>query len=57
MRHKKECAIEELLGECESYPWDDVLLEAARLSRTGELRIVYKPGGEYAIRLCPIRRC
>lgn len=52
MRQKKECHMEELLEGCESYPWEDVLLEVARLSRMGELRIVYKQGGEYAIRLC-----
>jgi hypothetical protein len=56
MRHKKECDIEELVEGCGGYPWEDVLLEVARLSRTGELRIVYKQGGEYAIRLCPIKR-
>jgi hypothetical protein len=43
--------MEELWEGCESYPWEDVLLEVARLSRTGELRIIYKQCGEYAIRL------
>ena len=57
MRSKKECDIEELVQGCESYPWDEVLEEVVRLSRMGELRVVYKQRGEYAIRLTPTRRC
>ena len=57
MRSKKECDIEELVLGCESYPWEEVLEEVVRLSRMGELRVVYKQGGEYAIRLTPARRC
>ena len=56
MRQKKECDIEELAEGCDSYPWEEVLQEVLRLSRTGELRFVYKQGGEYAIRLCPTGR-
>jgi hypothetical protein len=51
MRRKLECHIEELVEECGYYPWEQVLLEVVRLSRTGELRVVYKPGGDYAIRM------
>jgi hypothetical protein len=54
MRHKKECNIEELVEGCGGYPWEQVLREVVRLSRTGKLRVVYKQGGDYAIRLCPI---
>ena len=56
MRRKVECHIEELVDGCKGYPWGQVLQEVVRLSRTGELRLVYKPGGDYAIRLCPIKR-
>jgi hypothetical protein len=56
MRSKKECDLEDLMQGCEPYPWEEVLGEVVRLSRMGDLRIVYKPGGEYTIRLCPTRR-
>lgn len=56
MRRKLECHIEELVDGCKGYPWEQVLQEVVRLSRTGELRVVYKQGGDYAIRLCPIKR-
>jgi hypothetical protein len=55
MRRKKECNIEELVEECGSYPWEQVLLEVVRLNRTGELRVVYKQSGDDAIRLPPIQ--
>lgn len=51
MRRKLECDIEELVEGCECYPWEQVLLEVVRLNRTGDLRVVYKQGGDYAIRL------
>ena len=51
MRRKTECRIEELVVGCEGYPWEQVLSEVVRLNRRGELRVVYKQGGDYAIRL------
>ena len=51
MRRKKECTIEEVVEECRCYSWEEVLLEVVRLNRTGELRVVYKAGGDHAIRL------
>ena len=51
IRHKTECNMEELVDGCGGYPWEQVLQEVVRLSRTGDLRVVYKQGGECAIRL------
>ena len=51
MRRKLECHIEELVEECGYYPWEQVLQEVVRLNRIGELRVVYKEGGDYGIRL------
>ena len=55
MRCRVECHIEEVVEGCEGYPWEQVLEEVVRLSKRGDLRVVYKEGGDYAIRLCP--RC
>ena len=51
MHRRKECAIEELMQECSSYTWNQVLLEIDRLSRSGELCLLYKKDGDYAVRL------
>ena len=51
MHRRKECAIEELMQECSSYAWNQVLLEIDRLSRSGELCLLYKKDGDYAVRL------
>jgi hypothetical protein len=50
-RKRGECNFEEILEECASYPEKQVFNEIARLSRTGDLRVVYKQGGAYAVRL------
>jgi hypothetical protein len=50
-RRRGECNFEEILEECASYPEKQVLSEIGRLSRTGDLRVVYKQGGDYAVRL------
>ena len=51
MHRRKECAIEELLQECSSYTWNQVLVEIDRLSRSGQLCLLYKKDGDYAVRL------
>jgi hypothetical protein len=51
MQRRKECAIEDLMQECSSYPWNHVLLEIDRLSRSGELCLLYRKDGDYAVRL------
>jgi hypothetical protein len=51
VRRKKECDMEELLQACDSYTWNQVFLEVDRLSRSGELCLLYKKDGEYAVRL------
>ena len=51
LRHKKECDMDEVLKECASYTWKQIFLEVDRLSRTGELRLIYKKDGDYAVRL------
>ena len=51
VRRKKQCDMEELLQACDSYTWNQVFLEVDRLSRNGELCLLYKRDGDYAVRL------
>jgi hypothetical protein len=51
VRRKKECDMEELLQACDSYTWNQVFLEVDRLSRNGELCLLYRKDGVYAVRL------
>lgn len=51
VRLKKECDLDELLQECASYTWTQVFLEVDRLSRTGELCLLCRKAGEYAVKL------
>ena len=43
--------MEDLLQSCNAYTWNQVFLEVDRLSRTGELRLLYKRDGDYAVSL------
>jgi hypothetical protein len=56
VRHKKECDIEDVFKECASYPNKQVFQEIDRLSRRGDLRLVYKEGGNYALTLPSVSR-
>ncbi len=47
--------LEDLVRVCSSYTWNQVFLEVDRLSRTGELQLVYKRPGVYAVTL-PARK-
>lgn len=51
IRRREECDMDELLSACSRYSWNQVFFEVDRLSRTGELSLIYKKGGEYAVRL------
>jgi len=51
IRHENECDLEELVRVCPSCTWNQVFLEVDRLSRTGELRLLPKGNGLYAVRL------
>jgi hypothetical protein len=51
VRRKKTCNLDDLLQECNSYTWTQVFLEVDRMSRSGELRLVYKKAGEYSVTL------
>ena len=46
-----ECSLEEIVKNCETYPEQRVFAEIDRLTRRGELLIVYKQKGHYAVRL------
>jgi hypothetical protein len=46
---------EDLVRVCSSYTWNEVFLEVDRLSRTGELQLLYKQPGVYAVTL-PARK-
>ena len=51
VRRENECDLEELVRVCSSCTWNQVFLEVDRLSRTGELRLLPKGNGFYAVRL------
>lgn len=51
LRRKAECELEELVRVCPAFTWNQVFLEVDRLSRTGELRLVPRRAGVYAVRL------
>lgn len=51
LRRKRECDLEELVRGCSSFTWNQVFLEVDRLSRTGEVRLLPRKGGVYAVRL------
>lgn len=51
VRRTHECDMEELVRVSPSYTWNQVFLEVDRLSRTGELRLISKGKGMYAVRL------
>ena len=46
-----ECSLEEIVKKCETYPEDQVFAEIDRLNRRGELRIMYKQKGQFAVSL------
>lgn len=49
LRRKRECELEELVLDCSAYTWNQVFLEVDRLSRTGEVRLVPRKAGVYAV--------
>lgn len=51
LKRRYECDLEELVRSCSSYTWNQVFLEVDRLSRTGELRLMPKRAGGYAVTL------
>jgi exosome complex RNA-binding protein Rrp42 (RNase PH superfamily) len=51
VRKQKMCNLDELILECTSYSWTDVFLDVDQLSRSGELRLLCKKAGEYAVTL------
>ncbi|SLM47310.1 protein of unknown function [Nitrospira japonica] len=51
VRRTQVCEMEDLVQACSSYTWNQVFLEVDRLSRTGELRLLPKQGGIYAVTL------
>ena len=51
VKRSQACEMEELVRACPSYTWNQVFLEVDRLSRTGELRLLPKRAGVYAVTL------
>lgn len=51
VKRTQVCEMEDLIRACSSYTWNQVFLEVDRLSRTGELRLLPKQGGVYAVTL------
>ena len=51
VRKRTVCDLDELILECASYSWTQVFLEVDHLSRSGELCLLCKKVGEYAVTL------
>jgi hypothetical protein len=51
VKRRQVCEMEDLVEACSSYTWNQVFLEVDRLSRTGELRLLPKRAGVYAVTL------
>jgi hypothetical protein len=51
VRQKYTCDLDDLIDACAPYTWAQIFLEVDRLSRLGELSVVYKKAGDYAVRL------
>ena len=44
-----DCAMEDVQAGLPDYRWNQIFLEVDRLSRTGELRLIPKRAGVYAV--------
>ena len=51
LRHNAILELEDLVRGCSSYTWNQVFLEVDRLSRTGDVQLVYRGPGVYSITL------
>jgi hypothetical protein len=51
VRRKRTCDLEDLIEQCTSYTWTEVFMEVDRMSRSGEVCLVCKKAGEYALTL------
>lgn len=51
LKQHDACDMEDLMSVCPSFTWNQVFLEVDHLSRTGELRLVPKRAGVYAVTL------
>lgn len=51
LRKRYECELEDLVRHCSAFTWNQVFLEVDRLSRTGEVRLVPRRAGVYAVQL------
>lgn len=51
VRKNKICDLDELILLCTSYTWTQVFLQVDQMSRSGELRLLCKRAGEYAVSL------
>jgi hypothetical protein len=51
LKRRPSYEMEELVHLCHSYTWNQIFLEVDRLSRTGELRLVPRGAGVYAVTL------
>jgi hypothetical protein len=51
VRKDKISDLDELILQCTSHTWTEVFLEVDHMSRSGELRLLCKRAGEYAVSL------
>ena len=47
----KECSMEELVEKCAPYTWNAVFFEVDRLLRAGQIRLLNREKGVYALSL------
>jgi hypothetical protein len=51
LKRRSSFEMEELVDLCHSFTWNQIFLEVDRLSRTGEVRLVPRGAGVYAVTL------
>ena len=51
LREQKECSLEDLIQSCGANSSNQVFLEVDRMSRTGEICVLYRKDGDFAVTL------
>ncbi len=51
LREQKECSLEDLIQSCGADTSNQVFLEVDRMSRSGEICVLYRKDGDFAVTL------
>ena len=57
LREQRECSLEDLIQSCGAGASNQVFLEVDRMSRSGEICLLYKKGGDFAVTLSERPSC